>query len=77
MGLTGACWPASQSCTIGKERKTSHIKVSLKMVRSRQSESSIDPGETEDAGKEENKGPGPEAGQGGCEKQNTLVRGKT
>lgn len=47
------------------------------MVRSRQSESSIDPGETEDAGKEENKGPGPEAGQGGCEKQNTLVRGKT
>lgn len=47
------------------------------MVRSRQSESSIDPGETEDAGKEENKDPGLEAGQGGCEKQNTLVRGKT
>lgn len=44
------------------------------MVRSRQSESSIYPGETEDAGKEENKGPGPEAGQGGCVKQNTLVR---
>lgn len=47
------------------------------MVRSRQPESSIDPGKTEDAGKEENNGPGPEAGLGGCVKQNTLVGGKT
>ena len=69
---------ASHSCPTGKERKTtSHIKVSLKMMRFRQPESSIDSGKTENAEKEVNKGPGPEAGQGGCVKQNTLVRGKT
>lgn len=47
------------------------------MVRSRQPESGIDPGKTEDAGKKENKVPDPEAGQGGWEKQNTLIRRKT